>query len=792
MRRKLICLLLCVLSLITVAFSGCGAAEETSAEDAEQKTARTPMSINMWIVSEEKVDSETERAVENAFNSLTQSKFTTKVDLIFLTEDEYFEKLEDSLNAAALHKLNSSSAPVIMPGVTTAVVEETTLETVTNELGQTLLKYPDFEEGQVDIIFLSGKQKLTEYIDQGWILSIEDKLNSSDAKVLKDAIYPSALERVKISNGQNSQAYSVPNNNVIGDYTYLLVNKEMADKYYIDLNKISSFADCADLINAIAEKETGIAPVLEYVNPVNMQYWLDFETVADNRPLTFKVGDVKANVFGLDKDMLLAPVDNNDTVMVPLKNFAEYFGADYIWQSATSTAKLNYGTRTITVTAGAENAVVNGENIALAVPAYIESVTKEGATKATDVVMVPAEFIVDSLCAVMEYDSDAQQYIVNHKDFGGISLLASYVDGSATLGDYAEMTSVFDIPEFTEHFILMEECKRNGWFAENPETAENYGVAILTGTYDDKALFEENGYEVKILTYPTLEDEDVYDSMFAISSYTVNVDRALEILTLIYTNTEAKNILQYGVEGTHFEFSDEGQFTVISDDYKMDNNVTGNAFLAYTEDEVSEDTWENAQKNNLPASVWNDEMSTNLESRVYPFFGLADAWTAAKTGVSKTHIQNVLKISRDMFDRMEDCETTEELRAFFEVALAELELSDDYQTAIGNESEKLDEEGNVLPPDETTPFVVYKTWGLANGWNKKEVKPAGSDKVEETTAVEETTVPEETTASGDEAIVDETTVIVDVSETAETTVEAVATEEEVPAEEENSVEDSAE
>ncbi len=735
MRTKLICLMLCLVALMTMAFSGCsGEPVETGSEKEEQQSARTPVTVNMWLVSEKEVDAETEAAIESAFNSLTQSKFTTKVDLIFMTADEYFDVLDENLVAAAQYKLDNSASGFPMFGFgaeeTTETVEETTVETVTNELGQHLLKYPDVAEGQMDIIFLSGEDLLERYVSEGKILSLEEKLNSSDAKVLRDCIYPSALDKIRISNGTSSQAYAIPNNTVIGDYTYMLVNKEMAEKYYIDLEEINTFADCAALIADIGANES-IAPVLAYTDPVNMQYWLDFAAEEDNgATFTFAAGSTDANIFGANKKLVMAPFEAGNTVMVPVQAFAEGLGAKYAWSAATSTVTLTYGSRKAVVVSGANTATVNGNTVALSQTAYFDADNA--------VFMVPVDFVLDTLCATMTYDDVANQYVITKKDYN-MSVLASYIDGSAAYGDRMEMNSVFAIPEFTEHMVLMAKCEENGWFAENPETTEDFGVAILTGAYETMEQYKDK-YDVKILSYPVLDEADVYDAMFAVTNYTVNIDRALEILTLIYTNTEAKNILQYGVEGVHYEFDDDGQFVIISDDYCMNNDTLGNAFLAYTEDKVDPDTWTVAKENNLPASVWADEIAANLESRVFAFFGLDDSWV----NVGPRHITELTKVSNDYMDRMEACGSSEELAAFFAQAKAELDVYVYFQTLIGNPPEPDPEDiidGEEPEEDLTTPYAVFSAWG----------EPIWPEKVEvpvETEAVTETSAPEaeETTA----------------------------------------------
>ena len=722
MRTKLVCLLLCLVSLATIAFTACSESEETQDSTENQQSARSTASINFWIVCDKEVDSETELLVEDAFNDLTQSKYTTKVDFVFLTEDEYFNVLDENLTKAAEIKANSSvvDMPVFIGAETEETTETTPEETVVNELGQTMLKYPEIKEGQIDIVFLAGKDVLDRYVTEGKLLSLEEKLNSSDSKVLKDYIYPSAIEQIKINNGGTvAQAYAIPNNNIIGEYTYLLVNKEMADKYYIDVDTISSFADCADLINDIGRHESDIAPVLTYAAPVNMEYWLDFSEEGADTTFIFTIGSTDASVFGAKRTLPAAPVKSGNSVMIPLEFFSEALDASYSWKKDTSTATIKYGTRVIKITVGAASATVNDENVALSARAYIDSETNE--------VMAPVDFIADILCSTVVYDQVTEKYTIEQKNFGGLSLLASYIGSDVTLGDYAKMDSAFSIPEFTDHMLLMQKCEDNGWFAKNPENTEDFGVGIVTGSYESMAKYSDK-YEVVVLSYPTLDNEDVYDSMFAVTSYTADIDRSLEVLTLIYTDVEAKNILQYGVEGVHYEFDDDGNFVVISDKYCMNNNYTGNAFLAYTTADAPADIWENAK-------------ATNLDSRVYPFFGLDDAWLS----VGEDHITNVRNISNVFFDRMEKCDNSAELAAFFKSAQIEIDECEDFQIAIGNVPEIDPEDiipGEEIVEDLTTPYKVYSQWG-ARIWTEEAKQEAAAaeaamkEDVAETTEVSE-------------------------------------------------------
>ena len=535
MSKKLLSLLLCLVAIFTLCFAGCGEEEDDSTN--QEASARKAVSISMMLISDKKVSKETEALVEEAFNELTQSKFTTKVDLVFLSEDEYFDVLDKKLADAKEYKEEAGLDDVLLPGLTpeeTEEVVETTAETIVNELGQRLLKYPDIDPYQVDIIFLAGKDRLVEYAKNGMIKSLDTNLKST-SKVLMDYIYPSFLENVVYE----KNTYAIPNNHLIGEYTYLLVNKELAAKYYIDTTKIKSFADCKDFINDIGKNEKGIPAVLEYAEPVNMHYWL------------------------------------------------------------------------------------GGDDMAI---------------------------------------------------------LASKIPDNATAGTKTDMKSLFDIPAFTEHMLLMQTCEDNGWFAADPANAEKFGVAIMNGGYDLRNEYSDD-YEVIVLTYPTLSDEDVFSSMFAVSSYTVDFNRSMEIITLINTNPVAKNILQYGVEDVHYEIDDEGNFISLNDDYVMNNNYTGNAFLSY----VTED---------MPANIWDDAKAANRESVISPYLGLSEDWGLVGAGF----IDALRNISDPYIERMNECRNAKELEAFFETASEELSANEIFKAAFSTDE------------DSSAPNAVYTRW----------------------------------------------------------------------------------
>ena len=535
MRKILISLLLAATMLLPLTLVGCGDNQTDDASLEEESSARAATTLSLWLVSEKKVSSETETAIEEALNEITESKFTTKIDLVYLTEDEYFDALDKKINVCAEYKESHPDTASALPGLaaqTTAEAEETTAATIVNELGQRLLKYPEVEENQLDIVWISGKKLYTQYAADGMLSSLDTNLNST-SKVLKDYIYPSYLEQIKY----NKNTYAIPNNHLIGDYTYLLINKALADKYYIDTDKISSFTDCADLIDEIGKHESGVAPVRAYADPVNIEYWM----------------------------------------------------------------------------------------------------------------------------------SD-----------GDISILASYVPATATLGSRTILRSLFDTASYTGFKLLMQKCADNNWFAKDED--QPFGVAVINGGYELQKEYADD-YYVKVLTYPTFTEDVAYASMFAVTSYTVNLNRSMEIITLLNTNAEVKNLLQYGIRDVNYAIDEDGVFSYLNDDYCMNNMNTGNEFLAYPAPDQSENVWENAK-------------AANRDSRISPYYGLSEDFAA----VDPAYAEKLAELTSTYVERMNACNSVAELTAFFEEAHTELSTNEMMKAALSTDSES------------NSPYAVYSRW----------------------------------------------------------------------------------
>ncbi len=233
--------------------------------------------ISMWIVSENKVSAATEKLVEEAFSEITVSKYKVYVDLFFYTEDEYFstleaklveleeeqkiidelkEKLDDKIADASGGKLTEEEIinnffeenPEYEPyrdSYDSGASETVELETEIVD-GMSKPVYPKAEDNQVDIIYIAGRDRYISYIDNEWLAPLDEELADTAAK-LSTYVSTPLLSGAKIGDA----TYAIPNNNEIGEYTYMLLDKEICDKYYFDYTKVTSIIDCQSLVEDI-------------------------------------------------------------------------------------------------------------------------------------------------------------------------------------------------------------------------------------------------------------------------------------------------------------------------------------------------------------------------------------------------------------------------------------------------------------------------------------------------------------------------------------------------------------
>ncbi len=479
MNKKIICLLLSVLMLLSVCLTACGeVTDEQNIKDIEEEASASAVTLVMYLMSETPVSAEQEALMEEAVNKLTKDKYTTQIDLVYLTPDKYYTELEKNLAAQA------ANADIYVEE------EEPTEEAPElDAYNIELIRYPAVKPNQVDIFYFAGYDKYSQYVNMEYLSLLDENVDGA-SKALYSYITPALLTSMKTV---NQGLYAIPTNRAIGEYTYLLLNKDA-------LNKTGYY-----------DAEGGNFTSL---------------TCEDTKDFLYLVQE-----FGLDYVPLYSATGELDI------SGYQYFGVD-------------------------ENGFLS-KDFSLIGGSYAN----------------PSVY-VDPENEDKEYDP------------------------------YVGMNSVILDDNFVNQLLVLSEYRQNGYY--NNEAVESgskdFAVGYFKGNAQDVLQYADK-YEIVTVEKPLLYAQDLYESMFGVSNYSVNMDRSMEIITYLNTDVEFRNLIQYGIEGVNYnavrtEGEDEIQVSVIpGNGYNMDPMKTGNLLLTYTTVDQDIETYENDKKQNLDLSA---------------------------------------------------------------------------------------------------------------------------------------------------------------------------------------------
>ncbi len=521
MKIKILCMLMCFVMIFSVVLTSCSSntnTEEGEDEADTEESTRLPITLSLWLPTDSSTTDEAISQVEDAINRLTEAKFDTHIEFHAIPSDQYESTIEGKINdindvelakqaAAESQKQQAIDDAIagILPGergeeIQTTVEEETgepveTVETAVDENGLTVTVYPEVAEDQFDIFLLKGYDKYMEYISEGLIQSIDTEL-ADVGKKLYSYIYPAFMNLAKIE----GSTYGVPNNHQLGEYQFLLVNKELVEQYDYSPEELSKFVDCEGFITDIGnQKIDGVTPLLGPVEPANVVY------------------------FGLN-------------------------GSD--------------------------------------------------------------EF----------------------------SVIGSQITPDVRYNTKLEPQRTLEIADYTATLGVMKRLESLGYVGNgDPASTGKFAVGVVSG---DAELAEQYKDDYYVYTHacPVADADDVFESVLAVSTYSADVSRAVEIITYINTDQTLRTILQYGVEGVNWELDSTGEEEVIrilNDDYKMDIINTGNVYMTYPGE-------------GIPMSYWDYAKQQNLDSATNPYVGFEYV-----NEINTAELTKLAALSADVWEQLE-------------------------------------------------------------------------------------------------------------------------------------------
>ena len=791
MNKKLICLTLSILMLLTCLLASCNSEKKESTEGGEEAVVdNSAKTITLWVIADEATLADGNAAadrVEKAFTKITKAKFKTNVDIQFCSEKDYYEKLEAAIENEQAHaeleeaagkalrqylKKNKDSGkdtaeltdefyelyPEYAEFRDTSDDEASTgdavEETETNEYGISEIQYPATKKNQVDIFYLSGYDKYMEYYENEWLASLTEELNTSSRK-LTDYISTSLLNGVQIE----GNAYAIPNNVAIGQYTYMMVDKALFDGYYQKIDKVESVLDLNSFLGYVHADNAGkTSDDPDYIVPLESTYeeclkmlcwywdigYTDrscYEMHYDEESGRYYVLKEKytVKITTTDEDGNEDP--RNEERITDLVQSGSVYKVNANGQFIDKDGKpLSFSYKTDE----------NGGWMLDKKGNPIYSTDAAGALYLVDAEGDPVSFHspeTDPRAIDDDYETKADSdgkvrptYYYTINDDASFSILGTMMKDAAKRNRGSinmDLNSLFTDESYRNLYATLKDYDYRGFYGETKdgqraavsfqkgdaslklESEKNKKDNEKYGTYTD-----ENGrqYYVIIAEYPEATDAELYGNMFAVYANSANVSRAMKVVTYINTNSELRNLFQYGILGEHYELNENGTVHMLStrnNTYRMDLEKTGNCFIAYPDETMDPGVWDMVKKQN------NDSLINPLLG-----FDFNTATADSDYSLDVELIDYIAGLNEKALARVNECSSRKELEEIMSGNAA-----DSFSTMFAvTQDPKLKKavDGNYDPETSgvaesarsSSPAAVYRAWQKAYGYFCTDVSAA--------------------------------------------------------------------
>ncbi len=206
--------------------------------------------------------------------------------------------------------------------------------------------------------------------------------------------------------------------------------------------------------------------------------------------------------------------------------------------------------------------------------------------------------------------------IANFDDVAGYDFVDKSLGLGGTITDEGKnIESIFSSEKFNSFVQAYKALQDKSYVKNELADDEKAAVRIFNGTSKEATEFSNDYYLVKTAN-PVAKTSDVYSSLFAISTFSLNYDRSMKILNLLQSDTQIRTLLQYGIENEDYSIvvsedsngNEIEKINIKDTAYKMNLLYTGNEYYTYPGDDTVIDDWQY-------------EKDTNLDVTIDPFIG---------------------------------------------------------------------------------------------------------------------------------------------------------------------------
>ena len=202
-----------------------------------------------------------------------------------------------------------------------------------------------------------------------------------------------------------------------------------------------------------------------------------------------------------------------------------------------------------------------------------------------------------------------------------------------------KIQNMFETKEMKKALETLRKYYKAGYINSDAATAQDDKAVKRFVTKADEQPYAENIWS-KDLKYPVvaspitdtwITNGSTTGSMIAVSKNSKNPEKAVEFLNLLNTDEYLRNLLNYGIEGTHYKKTGDNKIELINPEdkrYDVAYFAMGNLFKTYI---VGEE----------PADKWKEFETFNDAAKISPALGFK--FDSSKVSTEIAAINNVLE-----------------------------------------------------------------------------------------------------------------------------------------------------
>ncbi|MBU3136905.1 ABC transporter substrate-binding protein [Clostridium gasigenes] len=227
------------------------------------------------------------------------------------------------------------------------------------------------------------------------------------------------------------------------------------------------------------------------------------------------------------------------------------------------------------------------------------------------------------------------------KGFSGPQYFDQLVDpiGVEHGDDTLTIKNMFETDQMKKDLETLRKYYKLGYINADSATAQDDKSVKRFATKGDGQPYAEilwsKDLKYEVVATPIMDsfitNGSTTGSMIAVSSNSKNKEKSVEFLNLLNTDKELRNLLNYGIEGTHYNKMGEGQIELIEanrKNYEVGYYTLGNLFIT---DVLS----------NEPLTKWDEFRAFNNSAKSSPALGFK--FDTAKVSNEIAAVNNVLE-----------------------------------------------------------------------------------------------------------------------------------------------------